>query len=237
MDRLGETKMRLIHLGLWISAVAAAVPATAQHELMAQKDSVLDRALDAITSGQPAKAIEIVEPAIAAYEKTYSTEKRRIYCDVAPAQTIAALAQAAADKTDAVALDSTYCSLLYAKAFALVDIGNLAEGETAFSRLVELAPFNSRYVFELANTRRTTHRFDLALQGYEKAAALANLAPAGRENPERAAAWRQIGWIYVEQGKWDEAEAMYRKCLTLDPKDEKSKAELGYIAEHRPKKS
>ncbi len=30
---------------------------------------------------------------------------------------------------------------------------------------------------------------------------------------------------------------MYRKCLTLDPKDEKVKAELGYIAEHRPKKA
>ncbi len=113
--------------------------------------------------GTAVRAIEIVEPAIVGYEKTYSTEKRRIYCDVAPAQTVAALAQAAADKTPTRSRSiSRYCWLLYARAFALVDVGKLPEGEAAFTPSRRARPFNSRYVFELANTRRTTHRFDLA---------------------------------------------------------------------------
>jgi hypothetical protein len=33
----------------------------------------------------------------------------------------------------------------------------------------------------------------------------------------------------VEQGKLEEAEAMYQKSLASDPKDEKSKGELKYI--------
>jgi Flp pilus assembly protein TadD len=42
-------------------------------------------------------------------------------------------------------------------------------------------------------------------------------------------AWRGQGYCLVEQGKLNEAEAMYRKCLALDPKDNKARGELEYI--------
>jgi len=40
----------------------------------------------------------------------------------------------------------------------------------------------------------------------------------------------------TEQGKLNESEANYRRCLTLDPSDQKSKDELTYIAQLRQKK-
>jgi hypothetical protein len=39
----------------------------------------------------------------------------------------------------------------------------------------------------------------------------------------------------TEQGKLDEAEAMYRKCLVLDPKDSNALRELEYIRRLRNK--
>ena len=39
----------------------------------------------------------------------------------------------------------------------------------------------------------------------------------------------RAGVLLVEQGKLNEAEAMYKTCLALDPKDNKAKGELEYI--------
>jgi Flp pilus assembly protein TadD len=50
---------------------------------------------------------------------------------------------------------------------------------------------------------------------------------------ERGRAWRGLGYNLVEEGKLDEAEAMYRKCLELDPDDAKSQGELRSIGEQR----
>jgi tetratricopeptide (TPR) repeat protein len=45
-----------------------------------------------------------------------------------------------------------------------------------------------------------------------------------------------MGWILVERGKLDEAEALYRQCLELNPDDSHAKAELDYIAQQRAKR-
>jgi tetratricopeptide (TPR) repeat protein len=50
-------------------------------------------------------------------------------------------------------------------------------------------------------------------------------------------AWRGMGYVLIEQGRLEEAEAIYKKCLTLDPNDEKAKGELRYIKERKSKNS
>ena len=227
--------MGIIRVTIWAIAVMATPVGAEQLDIDRRFAPLFDKAAEELNAGQPAKALETVAPAVTEYERAYAGEKRRIYCGISPTQTVAALARAANDKMSAVAVGEGYCTALYLRAFALVDVGQVSEAELGFLRLVELAPFNARYVYELANIRRMTKRYDLALEGYRTAAGLAGLAPSGREKAERGAAWRQIGWILVEQGKWDEAEAIYRDCLKLDPDDKKATAELGYIAENRPK--
>ena len=48
-------------------------------------------------------------------------------------------------------------------------------------------------------------------------------------------AYASIELCLVEQGKLDEAEAIYRKALEANPKDQKSQGELRYIEGLRKK--
>jgi Flp pilus assembly protein TadD len=48
-------------------------------------------------------------------------------------------------------------------------------------------------------------------------------------------AWRGQAYCLTERGKLDEAEAMYRQCLALDPKDSNALRELEYIRRLRNK--
>jgi tetratricopeptide (TPR) repeat protein len=47
--------------------------------------------------------------------------------------------------------------------------------------------------------------------------------------------WRYRGQAYclVEQGRLDDAETLYNKCLALDPSDTKAQAEIRYIKSKR----
>jgi tetratricopeptide (TPR) repeat protein len=227
--------MRLIRAGRF-SLLALAGPVFAQTATPDEATDPFAKTAAALTAEQPALALDDIAPVVAAQERRYATEKRRIYCNMTLTQTLSSMGKAAVDKVDAVAVDSDLCRALYLQGFALVDLGRMQEAEAVFERLVKLAPFNARYVYELANVRRTQKKYDEAMAGYREAADLASLAPDGQEKIERGTAWRQIGWIYVELGKLDEGEAMYRKCLDLDPYDEKAKIELEYIAEQRKKK-
>ena len=56
-----------------------------------------------------------------------------------------------------------------------------------------------------------------------------------RKLEDLGSAWRGEGYCLVEQGKLDEAEAIYRKALEANPKDQKSQGELRYIEGLRKK--
>ena len=206
-------------------------------DINAQQKPALAVASDALIDGRADDALAAITPVIDAYQHGYADEKRRIYCSITPAQTLLSLLEAAHDKVDAVAVDESLCLAHYIRGYALVDLGRVAEAQAEFEGLVAMAPHNARYVFELANTHRMQKHYDVAMKGYQQAADLASMAPEGREKIERGIAWRQIGWIYVEQGDFEKGEAMYRKCLDLDPNDKKAQAELEYIARHRGKKT
>jgi Flp pilus assembly protein TadD len=54
-----------------------------------------------------------------------------------------------------------------------------------------------------------------------------------RKNGELGRALRGKGFVLVELGKLDEAEAMYRRCLAIDPADTKAANELRYVQSRR----
>lgn len=60
-------------------------------------------------------------------------------------------------------------------------------------------------------------------------------AAPGRANAELGVALRGIGYVDVEIGKLHDAAAAYRRCLQIDPNDQKARAELGYVASVRAK--
>jgi tetratricopeptide (TPR) repeat protein len=64
---------------------------------------------------------------------------------------------------------------------------------------------------------------------YQKAEEAAEFSPEDVKNAEMGVALRGAGYVFVEMGELDKAEEKYRKCLEIDPADNKARAELGYI--------
>jgi tetratricopeptide (TPR) repeat protein len=201
----------------------------------ADRRAVIVRADAALMAKQPQSAIEAVEPVIAAYEAELRNETRTFYCGMTGAQTLAYMGLAASKKQSAVALGPNFCEALYIKGFALFDLGRIEEAQTIYKRLATLAPMHSHFQLELGMTYRAQRNWQAMLDTCKDAEGLVELSAKDRVNAERGFAWRCMGFALIEQGKLDEAEALFRKCLKLDPHDAKAKNELDYIAQQRQK--
>ena len=221
-----------------LSAFAPLAPAAAEEArdtAAAASVAIVEKAFAEINDSNPQKAIDLVEPLIAADEQMIAKERRRVYCGMSTTETVGYMLLAASDKKDAVAVDRGVCDALFAKAFALVDLNRTAEAQAAFKHLLELAPSHSQYAAELANTYRLQKDWQASLAAYETAEGNAGLADKDDIANRTCIALRGQGYVLVELGRWDDATRAYRKCLKTIPKEPKSLAELGYIAEHRPK--
>jgi tetratricopeptide (TPR) repeat protein len=214
-------------------------PAFAKDKSIDEKSALVnDEAMNAIQAGDPARALALVEPVLADYDKAYAGEKRRIYCGQTTEQTVMymALAVSAPNKRDAVAINPGWCTTQYVRAFALVDLKRLDEAQAAFERLVEFAPQHARYLNELGYVLQQKRQWQASIAVYTRADAAAGLTPDRRDD-ERCVALRGIGYDLVEMGKLDDAERAYRKCLAITPNEPKSLGEIEYINQQRRKTS
>jgi len=248
--------MRVTNIGAVLAMLMVALPATAQTEVRQGSSSsrptdsrsrvpaetsrrlplVTDKRFDegmlALKNSEPQRAFDMMEPLLADFTRRYSGEKRQIYCAVTREQTIAYMALAATQKRDAVAVEPGWCRAQYIHAYALVDLGKLEEAQQSFERLVAYAPENSRYLNELAYLLQKKKLWQQSLDMYRQSESFAGLSPDSADN-ERCTAFRGIGYNLVELGNYDEAEVAYRKCLAIDPDDQRSQDEIDYIRKQR----
>ena len=195
--------------------------------------ALLNEAFQLIKTGQPAAAIERLDKVIAYYDKANEGQKRRVYCASSQAQVILYMSLSASRSEEAVALDSTLCDAIFGKGFALIDMGQKAEARILLERAVELSPYNSQYIAELAELKKSERDWSGALEMFERAASAAEMAESADQPRLKARAWRGIGFARIELGDLDKAEAMFRKCLKLDPNDRGAQSELQYIKDLR----
>lgn len=255
--------MRGVAIGLMLASLAVAMPAAAQDEVRQGgaggkrehapilpptvskmtpvknpyrdplvDDPRFDRGMEAIGSKNPQQAIALMQPILDGFEKRYGGEKRQIYCAITKQQAIAYMGAAAKEKRDAVSIEPAWCRAQYIRAFALVDLDRLDEAQQAYQRLVGYAPQNSRYLSELGYVFQKKKQWQQSLDIYRRSEVSADLSPDGTDN-ERCVALHGIGYDLIELGKYDEAEVAYRKCLAINPDDDKSQQELKYIADQR----
>jgi tetratricopeptide (TPR) repeat protein len=145
-------------------------------------------------------------------------------------QTIMYLALPDDKKFGTEVIDGTWADAYLMKAYALTELGKLNEAKQALESAIALSPMNSQYFSELGYTYQALKDCDKSIATYEQAASMAELASDdATKTADLTRAWRGEGYCLVEQGKLKDAEAMYRKSLALDPKDETSKGELNYI--------
>ena len=173
-----------------------------------------DAGMAAIRAKNPGRALEMMKPLLADFEKRYAGEKRHIFCAVNSRQQKAYLSDAAAAKLDAVTIEPDWCRAQYVRGYALIDLGKSDDALEAFRRLAELAPKNSRYLNELGYVLADKKQYAEAVKAYQRSLAVTDLSPDDTDQ-ERCVAYRGIGYNMAKLGRLDDAEAAYRNCLAI----------------------
>jgi tetratricopeptide (TPR) repeat protein len=191
-----------------------------------------DAGLAAIRAKNPGRAVELMKPLLADFEKRYAGEKRHIFCALNSRQQKAYLSDAAAAKLDAVTIEPDWCRAQYIRGYALIDLGKTDEALAAFRHLTELAPKNSRYLNELGYVLADMKKYDEAAGAYRRSLAAAELSPDDVDQ-EKCVAYRGIGYNMAKLGKLDDAEAAYRNCLAIGIDSEEVQGALDDLDEQR----
>lgn len=171
------------------------------------------------------------------FEARHAGSTEVIYCARTTEETLVYTAQAAQAKQSATVLGSTWSDAYYMKAYALLELGRLDEAQEALERTLALSPSNSMYLAEMAFTHQTRKKWSEALSGYVAAEEAAEAySPDEVKASELSRAMRGQGYALVELDRLDEAEAVYRKAMAVDPEDRASAGEIKYIEQVRAKK-
>lgn len=199
-----------------------------------------------IDAKKPQPAIEKCEKIITRFKTHYGQSKSKIYCAQSSAESLGYLVMAAAamdkgefeaTKSDAIVLSSTWASAYFFKAYALQELGRVAEAKSTLQLALELSPSNSRYLSELGNIYLLEKNWAKAREAFAKAEDNAPLAHDQAKAEVLGRARRGLGYVFVELGQLDEAEKKYQQCLEDDPKDTRAARELEYVRGLRAKKA
>ena len=180
--------------------------------------------------------LDAIMPAVDA-EVAETRKKSLAFCSTSLTEALIYSMLGTKVKKDAVVLGRDVCDTYYVYAFALMDVGRIAEAITVWEKLTALAPMHSAYFSELGFAYRTNKQIEKAVAAYKQAVDFANMAGDKTvENFERGRALRGLGFIKVDLGDLDAGEKYYREALKFDPENVTTKAELKYIADQRVKK-
>ena len=224
-------------------ALLAATPAAAAQSAVVAAPSAedsaqgrVDRAADLIGAGKPAEAVALLDALIAEQEKQRASDTREVYCARSMAETMVYTGDAARRKKAAIVLPEAACYSIFLKGFALIDLNRSDEARAWLERAVAMAPSNAHFLGELGEWYKIRKDWPKSRDLFRRAVAASELSPDNRKIFDKTRGLRGLGYILIEEGKFDEAEKLYRQCLDLNPDDDRSKKQLDYIAEHRGKK-
>jgi tetratricopeptide (TPR) repeat protein len=211
-------------------------PAASARADEAEQQQHVDAAAKLLQQGKPAEAIDVVDKVIAHFEALRRDKTDLAYCARSPAESLVYLLEATVGKTSASVYGPAACDAYFLRGYALVELGRNGEARAALERAVQLAPREAHYRSELAELYAREKNWNDALAAFDASAAVAEKsAEQDRKNAELGRALRGKGFVLVELGRLDEAEAMYRRCLALDPADKKAMNELRYVQSRQQK--
>lgn len=127
---------------------------------------------------------------------------------------------------EVVWLHPYYSQAHYYKGYALVQLERTREAIVEIQRAIELNPMHGPFYLELAYIHARQRDFDRALTLYNNALER-DFFP---QKSATAAAYRGIGYIYIESGMLAEAVRMYERSLELEPESSIARQEIDYIS-------
>jgi tetratricopeptide (TPR) repeat protein len=230
----------LLGLAFAASAGEAADPGEA-----AQMERLM-QAKQLTATGRHDEAIALIEQTLAYYVQRYPPGATRWYVARTPEETLQYMTGAAASAdagtqpagtTGAEALDVLWAEAYFMKAYALFELDQLDAAKATLEQALQLSPQNARFLSELGNLHQHRREWDEALRQYRAAEVGAALSPEQERIHDLTRAKRGIGFVLIEQGDLDAAEAKLRECLALDRDDRGARNELDYLAEMRAKRA
>lgn len=219
---------------------ATASPKPGSNATIAQDDEaaeikLIDQGVLLVQAGKPSDAILLFEQVIADENRAHASETRQIFCARSPEETVLYAMMGAKDNKATLVLGRAWATAIFLKGFAYIDLGRGDESKALFDRAIALSPMDAQFLAELGEWYKTRKDWPNAYARFEQASAAAEFSPADSKSREKRRALRGMGYALSEQGRLDEAEALYRQCLQIDPTDPGAKSELEYIREQRLK--
>ena len=211
-------------------------PAASARADEAEQQQHVDAAAKLLQQGKPVEAIDGVDKVIAHFEALRKDKTNVAYCARSPAESLIYLVEAAKNNTATSVYGPAWCDAYFLRGYALIELGRTAEARAALERAVQLAPREAHYRSELADLYAREKNWNQALAAFDASANVAEESvDKEHKNAELGRALRGKGFVLVELGRLDEAEAMYRRCLALDPADRKAMNELRYVQSRQQK--
>ncbi len=201
-----------------------------------QMPRFLQEAREMIDHKKPGDGIQKCDQVIRAFETYYSNKTCKIYCTRTKEEELLYLLTAAADKTNAIALSSTWADAYFMKGYAQLELGRISEAKSSLQSALLLSPQNSQYLSEMGHVHQLEKDWTKAKELFIAAEENIKLGPDKFQSQELGRARRGLGYVMVEQGKLDEAEKKYLECLKSDPQDTVAKRELEYVRSLKAKK-
>ncbi|GEM_PF-835047 len=182
-------------------------------------------------TGHAADALtQDLDPAVAKADAKIAAQHRTVYAARTPTEVLFYMAKAATEKQEAVALPATWSMAYFFKGYLLNDLGRPAEARAFIRRALDMSPMNAQYLDEMGNLEIKDKNWDAALALFIKGEEAANsVSPDVVKNSDLGRSLRGEGFVYVEQHKLDQAEAAYRRALSIDPNDQRSAKELKFV--------
>ena len=195
----------------------------------------VEAAMALLQRGQAAQALPQLDNLVAEAEATLKHDtQNRVYAADDRNFVIASLLEAAKRKQSAVVVSTDWIAPLYARAYALIELGQLDRARADLDRVLAISPYTPRALGERAQI--SMHRKDFAAAEVD----LNKMREYGKmsANPADAIGYqgfalRGLGYIAVERKQWDKALGFYREALKLNPNDSKAKAEIDFIRNNR----
>lgn len=188
-----------------------------------------------VEQGKPKAAIdEMFDPVINYFKQVYSDPGQQVFAATTQEEALFYAALGATLNKTVVVVNSLWSDAYLMKGYASTDLGQIAQAREALEAAIALAPQNPRYLSEMGYWHQVNRDWESSLSSYESAADAAELiSDKAMRVEELTRALRGQGYALVEMQKFDEAEALYEKCLKLNRKDDKARGELAYIKQAR----
>lgn len=139
----------------------------------------------------------------------------------------------AADGKKAEIIDGVWADIFYLRGYAHNELGDPEAGKAEYDIALELAPAHVMARNGRGNYYTLKRDWDKAQADFRHAIEYNFTANEAERKFLTARAQRGLGYILIERGHLDEAEALYKQILADNPDDSKAQQELHYIEQQR----